>query len=78
MEILRWLLPKRRFPKMRESERTLFFLLGHAVNEINVLNKLFYFSNNYDHEQEWRRHAHLTQGLVLARGKKRCQIYLMA
>ena len=52
---------------MRESERTLFLLLGHAVNEINVLNKLFYFANNYDHETEWRRHAHLTQGLVLVR-----------
>lgn len=52
---------------MPDKERTLFFLLGHAINEINVLNKLFYLSNQYDVSDKWRRHAHLTQGLVLAR-----------
>jgi hypothetical protein len=52
---------------MPDKERALFFLLGHAINEINVLNKLFYLSNQYDMSDKWRQHAHITQGLVLAR-----------
>ncbi|MGD0624985.1 MAG: hypothetical protein ABSB32_09735 [Thermodesulfobacteriota bacterium] len=58
---------RERIAQMPEKERTLFFLLGHAINEINVLNKLFYLSNQYEASDNWRRHAHLTQGLVLAR-----------
>ena len=52
---------------MQTTERALFLLLGHAINEVNVLNKLFYLSNNYVEGDKWRQHAHLTQGLILAR-----------
>ncbi len=67
MKLYRWAIPTERIAKMRAAERALFFMLGHAINEINVLNKLFYLSNNYDPSDKWRQHAHITQGLVLAR-----------
>jgi hypothetical protein len=67
MKLHRWKIEPSRVAKMPADERALFLMLGHAVNEINVLNKLFYLSNNYDPSDKWRQHAHLTQGLVLAR-----------
>lgn len=67
MILYRWKIKPTHVAKMPSDERALFFMLGHAVNEINVLNKLFYLSNNYDASEKWRQHAHLTQGLVLAR-----------
>ena len=67
MEIQKWKFALDKIREMPTNERTLFFLLGHAINEINVLNKLFYLSNQYDQADRWREHAHLTQGMVLAR-----------
>jgi len=52
---------------MPENERALFVLLGHAVNEINVLNKTFYLATQYNERPEWRAHAHSSQSLVFAR-----------
>ena len=62
-----WRIQPQRLAKMPTDERALFLMLGHSVNEINVLNKLFYLSNHYDSSDKWRQHAHITQGLVLAR-----------
>lgn len=42
-------------------------LLGHAVNEINILNKTFYLSCQHPDEPRWRVHAHVSQSLVFAR-----------
>jgi hypothetical protein len=67
MKLYRWKIHPKRIAKMPADERALFFMLGHAVNEINVLNKLFFLSNQYDSSDKWQQHAHLTQGLVLAR-----------
>ena len=67
MEIHRWKIDPSRLQKMPSNERALFFLLGHAINEISGLTKLFYLSNQYDHTKEWLRHAHLAQGMLLAR-----------
>jgi len=50
-----------------EHERTLFVLLGHVVNEINVLNKTFYLATQFEEEPRWRVHAHISQSLVFAR-----------
>ncbi len=67
MKLECWQISPRALARMRAAERSLLLGLGHAVNEISVLNKLFYLSNNYDTTQPWTKHAHLTQGLVLAR-----------
>src|SRR5262245_27696849 len=40
MEIHRAKLPKNRLQRLPAEDRTLFFLLGHLSNEINVLQKL--------------------------------------
>ncbi|HTT07406.1 MAG TPA: hypothetical protein VMH34_01240 [Gammaproteobacteria bacterium] len=50
-----------------EKERALFVLLGHVVNEVNVLNKTFYLCTQFQDEPKWRSHAHTSQALVFAR-----------
>lgn len=52
---------------MPSEEKALLVLLGHAVNEINVLNKTFYIATQFDEEPQWRVHAHVSQSLVFAR-----------
>ena len=53
--------------KIPEKERALFVLLGHLVNELNVLNKTFYLCSQFKEEPKWRTHAHISQALVFAR-----------
>lgn len=50
-----------------ELERALFVMLGHLVNELNVLNKTFYLCSQFKEEPKWRTHAHTSQALVFAR-----------
>ncbi|KAF0190589.1 MAG: S-adenosyl-L-homocysteine hydrolase [Gammaproteobacteria bacterium] len=52
---------------MPGDERALFVLLGHLINEINILNKTFYLCSQFDDEPQWRAHAHTTQALVFAK-----------
>ena len=67
MLLQRWSISSKLIAAMPDSERALFFLLGHAINEINVFNKLFYLSNQYDQSKKWEQHAHVTLGMALAR-----------
>lgn len=67
MNIYRWQLDSEQLKQMPDKDRALFFMLGHVSNEINVLNKLFYLSNQYDHSERYQQHAHITQGMVIAR-----------
>lgn len=45
----------------------MFVLLGHLVNELNILNKTFYLCSQFEEEPKWRTHAHTTQALVFAK-----------
>lgn len=53
--------------KIPEEDRALFVLLGHLVNELNVLNKMFYLCSQFKEESKLRTHAHISQALVFAR-----------
>lgn len=53
--------------KIPEGERALFVLLGHLINELNILNKTFYLCSQFEEEPKWRTHAHITQALVFAK-----------
>ena len=48
-------------------ERALLVILGHALNEINTLNKLLAISTHFEHEPKCVAHAQSTQAFVLAR-----------
>jgi hypothetical protein len=50
-----------------DKDRALLIVLSHAINEINVLNKLLVLSNNFELEPKWRTDAHVCQNLVLIR-----------
>lgn len=67
MKIHRAQLGATKLSKVPENERVLFVLLGHFVNEINVLNKTFYLCSQFQDEPKWRSHAHTSQALVFAR-----------
>lgn len=58
-------------PEQRSSlqadERALLIVLAHALNEVNVLNKLLLLCSNFDVEPKWNGHAHACQALVLTR-----------
>lgn len=42
-------------------------VLAHALNEINTLNKLLFFSTRFTQEPLWIAHAQAAQALILAR-----------
>jgi hypothetical protein len=67
MKIHRAPIDPEKFRGIPDEERALLTLLGHAVNEINVLNKTFYLACQHPDEPQWRVHAHLSQSLVFAR-----------
>ncbi len=67
MKINRWQLNKKKLQTTPKDERALFILLGHAVNEINILNKTFYLSTMFENESEWVVQIHVSQNLVYAR-----------
>lgn len=50
-----------------DHERALIVVLAHALNEVNVLNKLIFLCTNFDIEPRWKAHAHASQAFVLAR-----------
>lgn len=49
------------------AERSLLVLLGHAMNEVNVLTKLFLISSRFEKEPRWYAHGQSCQALVLGR-----------
>lgn len=53
--------------KIPENERALFVLLGHLVNELNILNKTFWLCSQFEKGPEWSTHAHTTQALLFAK-----------
>jgi hypothetical protein len=67
MKIHRAPIDPEKFRSIPDDERALLVLLGHAVNEINVLNKTFYLACQHPDEPLWRVHAHVSQSLVFAR-----------
>jgi hypothetical protein len=67
VKVNRWRVDREKLRAIPENERALFVLLGHAVNEINILNKTFYLSTQFSEEPKWRAHAHVSQSLVFAR-----------
>jgi hypothetical protein len=67
MKIHKWKIKLTDLRKIPENERVLFVLLGHLVNELNVLNKTFKLCSQFPEEPKWRTHAHTSQALVFAR-----------
>ena len=52
MKIIDVQLDKSKLLLLPEEERTLYFSLGHAVNEVNALTKLLYWSSNGSSKNE--------------------------
>jgi hypothetical protein len=67
MKIVRTKIRKSLIAQLPEEERTFFFLMGHVGNELNVLQKLFYWCAIYLSDDEIRQKAHVTQALVVAK-----------
>lgn len=67
MKLHRLVLSAAKLNGVPASERALLIVVAHAVNEINVLNKLLLLCSAFDVEPKWRAHAHACQALVLAR-----------
>lgn len=67
MKLHRLPLTSQQLQAVPSNERALFIVLAHALNEINVLNKLFFLCSEFDPEPKWQVHAHVCQALVLAR-----------
>ncbi|MFI5295975.1 MAG: hypothetical protein ACHQ0Y_13245 [Thermodesulfovibrionales bacterium] len=67
MKVNRWQIDSKKLRVIPEDERVLFILLGHAVNEINILRKTFYLFSQFSEEPRWRAHVHTSQSLVFAR-----------
>ena len=52
------------FPK---SERALFVVLAHALNEINTINRLVAIGSRYDDSPRWKVHTSFFQALTLSK-----------
>jgi hypothetical protein len=50
-----------------QEERAFLILLAHALNEVNMLNKLFAVSTHFAHEPKWKAHIELAQSMMLGR-----------
>jgi hypothetical protein len=60
-------LTKRQLEAMRGAERRLLLLLGHAINEINVFQKLVLMSGQGTHSRTFVDHVQAGQTLILMR-----------
>lgn len=49
------------------KERALVFVLGHALNEVNVLSKLMLICSTFETEPRVLHHAHVCQALTIGR-----------
>ncbi len=50
-----------------DKERSLVVLLAHGVNEVNLFDKLTFFSLNHDHTPKWKADVHSAQSMMLIR-----------
>lgn len=50
-----------------DKERSLVVLLAHGVNEVNLFDKLTFFSLNHEHTPKWKAEVHAAQSMMLIR-----------
>jgi hypothetical protein len=67
MKIRRLKITKQKLAAMPEKDRTLLLLLGHAVNEINVLSKLILMVRKDDPQSDIINHVETGQCLIFLR-----------
>jgi hypothetical protein len=67
IDIFRIKFPKERLAELSEEERSLFFLLGYAANQIAVFKKITVFATNIDSEQHVRSRVEAAQTQILVR-----------
>jgi hypothetical protein len=48
-----------------DAERSVLVLLGHAMNEVTVLTKLFIITGQFQPEPRWYAHGQACQAMVL-------------
>jgi hypothetical protein len=67
IDIYRIKFPKERLQQLTTEERSLFFLLGYAANQISIFKKLTVFATNIDSEAKVRAMVEGAQSQVLVR-----------
>lgn len=67
MKIYRLPVSAAQLAEIPDKERALIVVLGHAMNELNVLIKLFDLASTFDSEPRVLGHAHVCQAMVLGR-----------
>jgi hypothetical protein len=55
------------FNEIPDAERAMLVLLGHAMNEVNILTKLFVVAGQFHPEPRWHAHGQVCQALTLGR-----------
>jgi hypothetical protein len=67
IDIYRIKFPKERLSELTSEERSLFFLLGYAANQIANFKKLTVFATNIDSEPQVRSRVEAAQSQILVR-----------
>lgn len=67
IDIYRIKFPKERLQELTTEERSLFFLLGYAANQIAIFKKLTVFATNIDSEPKVRSMVEGAQSQILVR-----------
>ena len=67
IDIYRIKFPKERLQELTTEERSLFFLLGYAANQISIFKKLTVFATNVDSESKVRSMVEAAQAQILVR-----------
>lgn len=67
MKLHGWNIGKAKFEKIPEPERTLIIGLGHIENEVNVLQKMLYWTSPSQHDPDVFKRAHSTQAVTVAK-----------
>jgi hypothetical protein len=60
-------LPQDRLLAMPEAERVFLFGIAHIANEVNMLQKLFFWASNAPEQPEILKEVHMSQALMLAK-----------
>jgi hypothetical protein len=67
VEVVTTKTPKQILSLMPVRERTFFLAISHISNELNVLQKIFYWASSTADEQDLLKKAHTTQSMTLAK-----------
>jgi hypothetical protein len=67
IDIYRIKFPKERLSELTREERSLFFLLGYAANQIAIFKKLTVFATNIDSTPQVRSRVEAAQSQILVR-----------